>query len=185
MSSGKLEDTCGRMDSLRIRTATSEDAPTISRLLDQLGYPNNAAAIPERIDKLHARPGTAVLVAEDDRGELLGMVTVHLFQALHADEPAAWLTAVVVEESARGQGVGSALVRHAEDWAIKHGALRISLTSALRRKEAHEFYKARDYRHTGVRLTKVFVNRSGAAHRDENWSSRGRDTNSADNQPRA
>ena len=125
------------MDSLRIRTATSDDAPTISRLLDQLGYPNNAAAIPDRIDRLHARPGTALLVAEDVRGELLGMATVHLFQALHADEPAAWLSAVVVEEKARGQGVGSALVRHAEDWAIKHGALRIShflkdhLTSAL------------------------------------------------------
>ena len=160
------------MDSPRIRPAASGDAATLGRLLEQLGYPTDAAEIPQRIEKLHARPGTTVLVAEDETGEVLGVLTVHLFQTMHADEPAAWLTALVVEEKARGQGVGSALVACAEDWAIKHGALRIALTSALHRESAHEFYKARDYEHTGVRLTKVFVNRSGAAPRGEGRSSR-------------
>ena len=125
------------MDSPTIRPAVSGDAATIGRLLEQLGYPTNAAQIPERIEKLHARPGTAVLVAENEHGELVGVVTVHLL-----------------------------------DWATKHGALRIALTSALHRESAHEFYKARDYEHTGVRLTKVFVNRSGAAPRGEGRSSR-------------
>ena len=76
----KLEDTCERMDSLKIRPAASGDAATLGRLLEQLGYPTNAAHIPERIEKLHARPGTTVLV---------------------------------VDEQARGQGVGSALVARA------------------------------------------------------------------------
>jgi GNAT superfamily N-acetyltransferase len=128
-----------RMDTLKIRPAASGDAATLGPLLEQLGYPTDAAEIPERIEKLQARPGTTVLV---------------------------------VEEKARGQGVGSALVARAEDWAIEHGALRISLTSALHRESAHEFYKARDYEHTGVRLTKIFVNRSGAAKRGEGRSSR-------------
>ena len=127
------------MDSLKIRPAASGDAATLGRLLEQLGYPTNTAHIPERIEKLHARPGTTVLVAE---------------------------------EKARGQGVGSALVARAEEWAVEHGALRIQLTSALHRESAHEFYKARDYEHTGVRLTKVFVNRSGAAPGGEGRSSR-------------
>ena len=161
-----------RMDTLKIRPAASGDAATLGPLLEQLGYPTDAAEIPERIEKLQARPGTTVLVAENEIGELLGVVTVHLFQTMHADEPVAWMTALVVEEKARGQGVGSALVARAEDWAIEHGALRISLTSALHRESAHEFYKARDYEHTGVRLTKIFVNRSGAAKRGEGRSSR-------------
>ena len=122
---GVFEDTCLRMDSLRIRPAASGDAAPLGPLLEQLGYPTNAAQIPERIEKLHARPGTTVLVAEDEHGELLGVVTVHLFQTMHADEPT-----------------------------------------------AHEFYKARDYEHTGVRLTNIFVNRSGAAKRGEGRSSR-------------
>jgi GNAT superfamily N-acetyltransferase len=172
------------MDTLKIRPAAPADAATLGRLFEQLGYPTNAAGIPERIEKLHARPGTTVLVAEDEHGELLGVVTVHLFQTMHADEPVAWMTALVVEEKARGQGVGSALVARAEDWAIKHGALRISLTSALHRESAHEFYKARDYEHTGVRLTKVFVNRSGSAKRGEGRPSRKAGAKSARNQLR-
>lgn len=160
------------MDTPTIRPAASGDAPKLARLLDQLGYPTDAAEIPERIEKISAYPGTMVLVAEDESGEVVGMVTVHLFPAMHTSEPAAWLTAVVVDEKARGQGVGSALVARAEEWAIKHGAHRISLTSALHRERAHEFYKARDYEHTGVRLTKIFVKRSGTGKRGEGQSSR-------------
>ncbi|MEO8579068.1 MAG: GNAT family N-acetyltransferase [Gemmatimonadales bacterium] len=143
------------MDSLRIRTAMSGDAAPISRMLNQLEHPASPAEIPERIEKLHARPGTIVLVAESD-GAVVGVVTVHLFPSLHSREPVAWLTTVVVEENSRGKGVGSALVQRAEEWAIQQGAARITLTSALHRKRAHEFYKARSYEHTGVRLSKVF-----------------------------
>jgi predicted N-acetyltransferase YhbS len=149
-----------RMDPISIRPATSDDAPALSRLLTQLGYPTDAADIPERIEKLNARPGTTVLVAEDRPGEVLGVVTVHLFQSMHVSEPTAWLTTLVVEEKARGRGIGSALVERAEDWAIQHGAKRISLTSALYRTHAHDFYKTRNYEHTGVRLTKIFANRN-------------------------
>lgn len=173
------------MDSLKIRPAASDDAATLGRLLEQLGYPTNATEIPQRLEKLHARPGTAVLVAENERGEVVGVVTVHLFQALHADEPAAWLTAVVVDENARGQGIGSALVKRAEEWAAEHGALRIQLTSALHRERAHEFYKAREYEHTGVRLTKAFVKRSGKAPRGESPSSRKGVAKGARNQSRS
>lgn len=116
---GLFADNCLRMDTPRIRPAAAADAPTIGRLLDQLGDPSDASGIPGRIEKLQARPGTVVLVAE-------------------------------------GQG----------------GALRISLTSALHRESAPEFYKARDYEHTGVRLTKVFVNRSGAPSRGKGRASR-------------
>ncbi len=123
-------------------------------------------------------------IAEDANGEAVGMVTVHLFPTMHTSEPAAWLTAVVVDENARGQGVGSSLVKHAENWAIEHGALRISLTSALHRERAHEFYKSRDNEHTGVRLTKFFVKRSGTAKRSEGQSPRRADAKDARNRSR-
>jgi len=142
------------MDSVTIRTARADDAAVLSLLLGQLGYPSDAAEIPGRLGRMNARPGTTALVAED-HGRVVGCVTVHLFSALHTSEPVAWLTALVVDETSRGKGVGSALVKSAEDWAIEHGAQRIALTSALRRKEAHEFYKTRDYEHTGVRLVKT------------------------------
>ena len=141
------------MNSLAIRHAAPEDATSLARLLSQLGYPTEAAAIPERLTRLRSRPGTAVLVAEL-AGRAVGVVTVHLFDTMHTNEPAAWLTAVVVDEDVRGEGVGSALVKRAEQWAMEHGAHTVSLTSALRRKEAHEFYMNRGYEHTGVRLSR-------------------------------
>jgi GNAT superfamily N-acetyltransferase len=144
------------MDSLRIRAANSGDAPALSRLLGQLGYPTESHQIPDRLEKLRARPGTTVLVAETPPGEVVGAVTVHLFDSLHTSEPTAWLTAVIVDESARGRGIGSAMVERAEEWALQHGAHRIALTSASHRTRAHQFYKDRAYEQTGVRLAKVF-----------------------------
>jgi GNAT superfamily N-acetyltransferase len=143
------------MRSLRIRAATTDDAVALGSLLGQLGYPTDSDEIPARLEKLYARPGTAVLVAEQD-GEVVGALTVHMLPSLHTSDPIAWLTAVVVEEKARGQGIGAAMVEKAEQWAIDHGARRISLTSALHRTRAHKFYKDLSYEHTGVRLGKVF-----------------------------
>lgn len=142
------------MDSLRFRPATADDALALARLLGQLGYPTDSDEIPARLERLEARPGTTVIVAENADG-VVGALTVHLFSSLHTSEPVAWLTSVVVEEKARGQGIGAALVKCAEDWAARHGANRVSLTSALRRTRAHEFYKDLSYEHTGVRLTKI------------------------------
>ena len=153
------------MDSLRIRPAIPDDAEALSDLLGQLGYPCEAADIPGRIERMHSRPGTTVLVAERGR-KVVGVVTVHLFQALHSEAPTAWLTTVVVDERERGKGVGATMVQHAEDWARERGALRVSLTSALRREAAHEFYKAHDYEHTGVRLTKVFTDSPPGSRRE-------------------
>ncbi|HJP60757.1 MAG TPA: GNAT family N-acetyltransferase [Gemmatimonadaceae bacterium] len=141
------------MSALTIRPAVAADAPALARMLDQLGYPTEASEIPKRLERMAERPGTTVFVAEQ-RSAPVGVVTVHLFPSLHTSEPVAWLTALVVEETARGTGVGSALVQRAEEWAARHGASRLALTSALRRTEAHEFYKTRDYVHTGVRLAK-------------------------------
>jgi GNAT superfamily N-acetyltransferase len=141
------------MDNFTIRSAVASDAAALASMLDQLGYPTDAGEIPGRLARMAERPGTTVFVAEQGNTPV-GVVTVHLFPSLHTSEPVAWLTAVVVDESVRGTGVGSALVKHAEEWARSHGAKRLALTSHLRRVEAHEFYKKREYEHTGVRLAK-------------------------------
>jgi GNAT superfamily N-acetyltransferase len=152
------------MATVNIRPAVASDAPALANMLDQLGYPTDASEIPERLARMAERPGTTVFVAEL-REQAVGVVTVHLFPSLHTSEPVAWLTALVVDESVRGSGVGSALVARAEEWAQRHGAKRLALTSHLRRADAHEFYKRRDYEQTGVRLVKELVAGAGEAHR--------------------
>jgi GNAT superfamily N-acetyltransferase len=130
------------------------DAPAISELLGQLGYPAPVPEIPQRLRALSDFPSAAAFVATDRYGEVVGVVTAHLIPSIHDNEPVAWLTTLVVLEDARGAGIGSALVAYVEKWALDHGARRLSVTSGIHRKATHAFYEKRDYENTGLRFGK-------------------------------
>jgi GNAT superfamily N-acetyltransferase len=130
------------------------DAPAISELLGQLGYPAPVHEIPQRLRALSDFPSAAAFVATDRYGEVVGVVTAHLIPSIHDNEPVAWLTTLVVLEDARGAGIGSALVKYIEKWAIDHGARRLSVTSGIHRKATHAFYEKRSYDNTGLRFGK-------------------------------
>ena len=137
-----------------IRPAVASDAPILSELLTELGYPCSAAEIPARLDAFARFPQAVALVATNGYGEVVGLITSHIVSSIHDNDPVAWLTTLVVLEDARGAGVGSALVKHIEEWASSNGAKRLSVTSALHREDTHAFYEKRDYERTGVRFGK-------------------------------
>lgn len=136
-----------------LRPPTTEDAEDLAELLSQLGYPCSPSEIPARLERLMVGPNVLVTVAEH-QDAVVGIITGHVLNAIHKSEPVAMLTALVVLESARGLGIGRQLVAHVEQWARTRGARTISLTSALRRIDAHDFYRKLGYEHTGLRLAK-------------------------------
>jgi GNAT superfamily N-acetyltransferase len=146
-------------DPITIRAAVPTDAPILSELLDQLGYPAAVSEIPDRLGAIAAFPGAAAFVATNRYGEVVGLVTTHLFPSIHDNGPVAWLTTLVVLEDARGAGIGSALVRYVEKWATEKGAKRLAVTSGLQRHSTHEFYENRDYERTGLRFAKSLAAR--------------------------
>lgn len=137
-----------------IRRAEASDAQALSELLTQLGYPSSVSEIGARLDALNAFPRAVALVALNGFGEVVGLVTGHLFPSIHDNQPVAWLTTLVVLEDARGAGIGSSLVSHIEEWAKQNGAKRLAVTSAAHREDAHAFYEKRDYERTGLRFAK-------------------------------
>ena len=141
-------------DAVTIRAAVPADAPTLCELLAQLGYPATVAEIPPRLSALTNFPRAAAIVAINGYGEVVGLATSHILPSIHDKEPVAWLTTLVVLEDARGAGIGSALVRHVEQWATQNGARRLSVTSGIHRKATHDFYVKRDYENSGLRFTK-------------------------------
>jgi GNAT superfamily N-acetyltransferase len=144
---------------LRVRVPSPKDAPALAALVTQLGYPAPAEVMPDRLEKLLNSADSTVLVAEDAHGAVVGLMTARVFPVIHLDAPMAWLTALVVLESARGRGVGSLLLDRAENWAIQKGAHKISLTSAMHRTETHVYYDNRGYERSGLRFTKKLAAR--------------------------
>ena len=136
-----------------VRHATDSDAPAIAPLLGQLGYPVGAHIIPTRLAAVED-DGGVVFVAEDDAGRVVGVASATSFSALHADGEIAYITALVADVNTRGRGVGRALVNAIEAWAIKRGCVRISVTSAEHRDDAHAFYPRCGFPYTGRRFTK-------------------------------
>jgi GNAT superfamily N-acetyltransferase len=141
--------------SLTIREAAASDADALARLCTQLGYPSASAAMPSRLSRLNADGCASALVATQD-GEAVGLATVHLRHALNHATPLAQLSLLVVDERARGRGIGRALVAAVEAWARERGCHRIVVTTALHRSDAHRFYERIGYVHTGRRYGKDF-----------------------------
>lgn len=140
--------------SFRLRALRPDDADAAARLLGQLGYPASSAALETRIS-LAAAAGVHSVAAEASDGRLIGLASMHRIQLLTEDSPLALLTSLVVEEEARGNGVGRALVERVCEHARSAGCARITLTTHLRRSDAHAFYERLGFEFTGRRYVRT------------------------------
>jgi GNAT superfamily N-acetyltransferase len=121
---------------MNIRRAIASDAAALAALSAQLGYPAQPEEAAERLTALGAG---ALLVAEED-GSVLGWIHVcgiRFFQS----PPFAEIGGLVVDEAARGKGVGKLLLEAAVGWAAEQGYGKLRVRSNVVREEAHRFYE--------------------------------------------
>jgi ribosomal protein S18 acetylase RimI-like enzyme len=138
---------------LRIREAEPRDLASIVDLVGQLGYPSDQPAVAQRVERLSADPSSWVYVAlEGER--VVGLAAVHVMPVLERDDPIARVTAIVVDEGARGRGVGKALLARLEELARASGCDRIDLTSRYDREGAADFYRRMAFEDTSLRFVK-------------------------------
>ncbi|MEO6445174.1 MAG: GNAT family N-acetyltransferase [Gemmatimonadaceae bacterium] len=138
--------------SVRLRNATAGDATHVVALLAELGYPTSATDFPDRLAAVLAHGG-AVVVAVDVDDQMLGLLCLSRHVVLHAPGPVAYISALVTAQAARRRGVGQRLVAEAKAWARREGCVRLSVTSAEHRTDAHTFYPACGMPYTGRRFT--------------------------------
>jgi GNAT superfamily N-acetyltransferase len=141
-------------DPVTVRCGTDADSAAIAGLLAQLGYPTNLSRCEERLRRLASSGSERVLVAERT-GEVLGVLGIHLMPLLHADGNMGRITALVVREDVRGQGIGKRLVQAAEDWVWANDCERLEVTSGDHRQGAHRFYESAGFRCDERRFLKV------------------------------
>lgn len=117
--------------------ATSEVVEALSRLLPQLN-PDLPVLTMERLDRVVNDPATTLLIARDDEDLVVATATVLVYTTpAHVK---ARIEDVVVDESARGKGVGEELVRHCIEVAREGGAEIVELQSARWRQAANKLY---------------------------------------------
>lgn len=137
------------------RPADTHDAAGLARLLGQLGYPATDADVLERLVYWSADRHSRVIAA-DTGGALAGVAAVHAIPLLEHTGRRGRLVALVVDESARGNGVGRALVRAAERAAAQElGCQEMEITSARNRPAAHGLYAALGYEDVCARARPV------------------------------
>ena len=133
-----------------IRDARAGDAAALARLLGQLGYPADAAAVARRLETL----GDDRLAVAEVGGRVVGFAQLHVSPAIEYDGAAAKLAALVVDEEHRGAGVGRALVEAMEAEARRRCCVLLFVTTAERRADAHAFYERVGLEYTGRRYAK-------------------------------
>jgi len=136
-----------------IRDARDADAQAIAALLTQLGYPSDADAVEERLDRLWV-VGDRVIVAEVE-GDVVGVVHLQVTPALERERPAGKIGALVVDEGHRGQGIGRALFAAVEQEARLRGCELVYLTTAEQRDDAHAFYERLGLEYVGRRYSRT------------------------------
>ena len=122
-----------------VHEATEELHAALTRLLPQLN-PRLEPPDMARLERLLADPDVTLLVARDGE-EIVGTTTVIVYTTPF------WIKArldeVVVDASARGKGVGEALVKQALDIGRQRGAQVAELQSGRgpNREAAHRLYE--------------------------------------------
>ncbi len=109
----------------------------MAQLVPQLSSSNpppSAAALQEIVDS----DAVMLLVARDERG-VVGTLTLVLFRIPTGVR--AWIEDVVVDEGARGSGVGRSLNEAAIERALAAGAVSVDLTSRPSREDANRLYR--------------------------------------------
>ena len=109
------------------------------RLTPQLSS-SSAAPGADQLAAIVSSPATVMFIARNvDTGQIVGSLTLALFRIPTGMR--AWIEDVVVDEAARGQGVGSELNHAALERARQDGAKTVDLTSRPTREAANRLYK--------------------------------------------
>ena len=134
------------------RPAQLHDIPSLITLFHQLGYPTN----PDNLGQYISSPDsvTHILVSELN-GKICGVLVLHFITPVHETKLWALISALVVDESTRGTGVGQKLLIAAEQIACDRNCSQIELSSSEQRTRAHHFYENNGYKEIRKRFVKI------------------------------
>jgi len=123
---------------INIRKAKKSDCSFLVVLTQQLGYEVNEEQISERLEVLFNN-GKDIIVAEMDN-IIVGYISFEPYYTIYM-EPGVTISALVVDQNYRHNGIGKELVKYVESYARNNNLKYLRLYSSSYREEAHKFYR--------------------------------------------
>ncbi len=116
----------------------AELAEAFVGLVPQLSKSNPPPPV-EAVAEMLASDAITQFVTRDDHGTIVGVATLAHFRIPTGRR--AWIEDVIVDDAARGHGVGEALTRAMLDHARSLGCTTVDLTSRPSREAANRLYR--------------------------------------------
>jgi len=152
-------------NTVAFRLAKKEDVPAIVRMYseDELGSQRERSGdlLPEAYYTAFAqieRDANHKLIVAEMNGEVIGTLHLMFLPSLSFQGGLrAQIESVRVDESQRGRGLGSEMMKWAIDHARARGAYVVQLTTHRSREAAHRFYERLGFKgtHLGMKLSLV------------------------------
>jgi N-acetylglutamate synthase-like GNAT family acetyltransferase len=131
---------------MHIRDARNTDIYDLRSLMEQLGYPIDVHELAKNMAHYSKLPHQKVWVVEHE-GKVVGCLAAAMTHYFHRPGSFLRVIALVVDQAYRRQGVGKALLQHAEAHARERGCTYLELTSGIHRAGlgSYAFYAAQGF----------------------------------------
>lgn len=127
------------------RKYESTDISAIRDILENdLGYNCELTKLNTRVDEMMKRGNYQIFVACDG-DKVVGYIGCVSYLAFELDNEGMKIIALAVSKEYRRRGIGTQLLKTAEQWAKENNIEVILLNSGLPREYAHEFYESQGY----------------------------------------
>ena len=127
------------------RKYESKDISAIRDILENdLGYKCELDRLNRRINEMLKRGSYQIFVACDG-DKVVGYIGCVSYLAFELENEGMKIIAFAVSKEYRRKGIGTQLLKTAEQWATENNIEVILLNSGLPREDAHAFYESQGY----------------------------------------
>lgn len=126
---------------MEIRTFRDEDISGVCGLINvELGYDVSCEELKARISQMQNDSNYMIFIAAENE-KIIGFIGLQTCFAFEVSGKIMRVIALAVARDFQGHGVGSSLIRRAEQYAEENRISNIIVNSGLKRTSAHRFYE--------------------------------------------
>ena len=142
----------------KIRSCKDSDFENVFTLLPQL-WPGKdiSRSLTKAVFNDALQSGNQFYFCVEKNDHLVAFASSSIKFSLWKESVIAHIDEIVVDEDYRGNGIGTAMICHLEDFGRKQGCKLIELDSAYSREYAHKFYEFNGYTNRAALFSKVLL----------------------------